>query len=69
MFDHDYGIEDQFLSIIVQSFSYMFDFTGMDTLTVNYLPYLCNMLPGPFESRFSTSGMCEIFFCVCTRDL
>ena len=54
----DFGAEDQFLGVIVQSFYCVLDFTVVDLLAVNEFPDLCGDLDGLFESRFCF--LCEL---------
>ena len=66
MFICDFGVEHQFLSIIVYPLSRVFEFSTVESLAVNEFPGLCDELAGPFESRSFASYMCEIFLlCTC----
>ena len=53
----DFGVKDQFLSIIVQIFSCVFEFDVMGPLAINEFPDLCDDLAGLFESRYFASYM------------
>ena len=48
MFVCDFGVEDQFLGVIVQCFSCVLEFTAGEPLSVYDFPYLCDDLAGPF---------------------
>ena len=66
MFIRDFGIENQFLSIIVQHLYCVFEFNAVEPLTVNNFPDLCDELAGTFESCYFYSYMCEIrLLCTC----
>ena len=47
MFICDFGVKDNFLSVITQRFSCVIDFTAVDPLAVNEFPDLCDELAGP----------------------
>ena len=44
----DFGVEDQFLGVIIQRFSHMLDFTVVEPLSVYEFPDLCDELASPF---------------------
>ena len=48
MFLCDFGVDDQFLGMIVQRFSLMLEFTVVEPLTVDEFPDLCDDLTGLF---------------------
>ena len=56
----DFGIEDQFLGVIIQRFYSVIGFTTVDPLAVNEFPDLCDELAGSFESSFFASYVSEI---------
>ena len=66
MFICDFGIEDQFLGVIIQRFSCVLEFTTVEPLAVNECLDLCDELAGPFESPFFASYLSEILLlCTC----
>ena len=66
MFICDFGNVNNFLSVIIQHFSCMLEFTAVEPLSVNEFPYLCDELAGPFEYRFFASCVSEIILlCTC----
>ena len=62
----DFGVEDEFLGIIIQCFPCVLEFTAVDPLSVNEFPDLCDELSGQLESHFLDSYVSEIhLFCRC----
>ena len=51
MLVYDFGVEDQFLDVIVQHISRVFEFTVVEPLAIEEFPSFCDELAGPFESH------------------
>ena len=62
----DFGIEDQFLGVIIQRFSLVLQFTAVNPLALNEFTDLCDELAVPLESCFIDSYVSEIsVLCTC----
>ena len=69
MFIDHFGVENQFLGVIIQRFSCVLEFTAVDPLDVNEFRDLCDELAGPIESRFLLPMWVKYVCCVHARDL
>ena len=66
VFIYHFGLENQFLGVIIQRFSCVLEFTAVDPLDVNEFRDLCDELAGPIESRFFAYYVSEIrLLCTC----
>ena len=62
----DFGIEDQFLGVLIQRFSLVLQFTEVNPLALNYFTDLCDELAGSLEACFIDSYVSEIsLLCTC----
>ena len=64
-----FGIEYQFLGVIIQPLSCVFEFTAVESLAIDEFTDLCDELAGPFESRFFLPMWIKYVCCVCVRNV
>ena len=69
MFIYDFGVEDQFLSVIIQHSYRVFNFTAVEPLDVDNFPDLCDESARTFEYRFFASDVSEISFFAYVRGM
>ena len=66
VFSCNFGVDDQFLGMIVQRLSRVLEFTAVNLFSADKFPDLYDELAGPFEPRFFAFCVSEIrLMCTC----